>query len=189
MKLYHRIALTTAAATAASPALAAKGPFLSLGNTDFVVMVSFIIFIGVLFYFKVPSMILGMLDGRAQGISAEIEEAKKLQEDAKKLLADYERQQKDVQDQAARIVAQAKEDAQRAADQAKEDLEASIARRLIAAEEQIASAEAGAVKAVRDQAVSVAIAAARTVIAEQMTAADAGKMIDDSIAIVDAKLH
>lgn len=182
--------LTAAFATlAASPALAAKGPFVSLANTDFVVLVSFILFIAVLFYFKVPAMITGMLDTRAQGISSEIEEAKQLQEDAKKLLADYERQQKDVQDQAARIVAHAKEDAQRAADQAKEDLKLSIARRLAAAEDQIASAQAGAVKAVRDQAVTVAIAAARDVIAKQMTAADAGKLLDASIAEVDAKLH
>ncbi|MEP4196578.1 MAG: F0F1 ATP synthase subunit B [Aliishimia sp.] len=181
--------LTIAATALAGPALAASGPFVSLANTDFVVLISFILFVAALFYFKVPGMLTGMLDTRADGISSEIEEAKKLQEDAKKLLADYERQQKDVADQAARIVAQAKEDAQRAADQAKEDLKASIARRLAAAEDQITSAQASAVKDVRDQAVTVAIAAARDVIAKQMTAADAGRLIDDAIAEVDAKLH
>lgn len=44
---------------AASPALAASGPFFSLGNTDFVVLLGFIVFIAVLFYFKVPGMIGG----------------------------------------------------------------------------------------------------------------------------------
>ena len=54
--------------------------------------------------------------------------------------------------------------------QAKADLETSIARRLAAAEDQIASAEASAVKEVRDQAISIAVAAADQVIAKQMTA-------------------
>lgn len=189
MKFTQTLAVAATAALLAGPALAATGPFFSLDNTDFVVLIAFLIFVGVLFYFKVPGMITGMLDKRSEEISAEIEEARALQEDAKKLLADFERQQKDVQDQAARIVAQAKEDAEAAAAQAKKDLETSIARRLASAEDQIASAEAGAVKDVRDQAVSVAIAAAREVIAKQMTAADANKLIDDAIGQVDAKLH
>lgn len=189
MKARHTFALTVAATSLASPALAAKGPFFSLANTDFVVLIAFVIFVGVLFYFKVPGMITGMLDKRAQDISSEIDEARELQEDAKKLLADFERKQKDVQDQAARIVAQAKEDAELAAEQAKKDLATSITRRMAAAEDQIASAQASAIKDVRDQAVMVAVAAAREVIAKQMTAADAGKLIDDAITQVEAKLH
>ncbi len=185
----NRIALTGAATLMASPALAAKGPFFSLANTDFVVTIAFLLFISVLVYFKVPKIIGGLLDKRSEGIAAEIDEAKRLQEDAKKVLAEFERQQKDVADQASRIVAQAKEDAQRAADQAKEDLKTSIARRIAAAEDQIASAEASAIKDVRDQAIAVAVAASREVIAKQMGAAEQGKLIDDAIAEVDAKLH
>ena len=57
----------------ASPALAASGPFFSLGNTDFVVLVAFILFIGVLLYFKVPTLVGGMLDKRAEGIKSELD--------------------------------------------------------------------------------------------------------------------
>lgn len=184
------MALTVAAAgIAATPALAATGPFLSLANTDFVVLIAFVIFIGILVYFKVPEMITGLLDKRAADISSEIEEARKLQEDAKALLAKFERDHKDVQDQAARIVAQAREDAEQAAAQARKDLEVSIARRLATADDQIASARASAIKDVRDQAITVAVAAARAVIAKQMSTADAGKLIDDGISQVEAKLH
>ena len=63
------------------------------------------------------------------------------------------------------------------------------ARRMQAAEDRIASAEASAVREVRDSAVTISIAAARDVIAKQMNAAEANKLIDDGIAIVDAKLH
>ena len=188
MKLQTTL-FTLAATVLAGPALAAKGPFVSLGNTDFVVLIAFLLFIGVLLYLKVPGLLGGMLDKRAEGIAAEIEEAKSLQEEAKALLAEYERKQKEVQAQADRIVAQAKEEAQAAAEQAKEDLKSSIARRLAAAEEQIAAAEGSAVKEVRDQAISVAVAAAQDLIAKNMTAADGNKLIDEAIGMVDSKLH
>ncbi len=174
---------------AASPALAAKGPFFSLGNTDFVVLLGFVVFIAVLFYFKVPGMIGGALDNRAEGIKSELDEARALHEEARSLLASYERKQREVQTQADAIVAAAKEDAARAAEQAKVDLENSIARRLAAAQDQIASAEASAVKEVRDQAISVAVSAASAVLAKQMSAVQANKLIDASIADVGTKLH
>lgn len=184
-----RILATLAAVVMATPAFAASGPFFSLANTDFVVLLAFLLFIAVLVYFKVPGMLGGMLDKRADQIRSELDEAKSLREEAQALLASYERKQAEVQAQADRIVATAKSEASDAAEQAKVDLEASIARRLAAAEDQIASAEAGAVKEVRNKAVSIAVEAAREVIAGQMKAADANKMIDDAIATVEQKLH
>ena len=180
---------TLIALTAATPAFAASGPFFSLKNTDFIVLLAFILFILVLFYFKVPSLLGGMLDKRAEGIQSELDEARALREEAQTILASYERKQKEVQEQADRIVAQAKEEALAAAEQAKVDLQASIARRLTAVEDQIASAQASAVKEVRDQAITVAVAAADEVIAKGMTATDGNKLIDAAIAEVDAKLH
>jgi len=172
-----------------TPAYAAKGPFFSFANTDFVVLVGFIIFIAVLVYFNVPAMLGGLLDKRAEDIQTELDEARQLREEAQSLLASYERKQRDVKEQADRIVAHAKQEAEMAAEQAKADLKDAIARRLSAAESQIASAEASAVKEVRDRAAVVAVAAARDVVTAQMTAAKAGQMIDSAIAEVGAKLH
>jgi len=176
-------------AVLATPALAAEGAFFSLTNTDFIVLVGFITFIGILFYFNVPTMLMGMLDKRADDIQSELNEAKALREEAQTLLASFERKQKEVQEQADRIVAKAKEDAEAAAVQAKADLKDSIKRRLGAAEDQIASAQNAAVKEVRDSAITVAIGAAQDVIAKQATAASANKSIEDGIAEVAAKLH
>ncbi|MFM7442348.1 MAG: F0F1 ATP synthase subunit B, partial [Tabrizicola sp.] len=153
----------------ASPAMAASGPFFSLQNTNFVVLVAFIAFIGILVYMKVPAKLTGMLDARAATIKAELDEARSLREEAKSILATYERRQKEVQEQADRIVSAAKDEAMAAAAQAKEDLKASIARRLASATEQIASAEAAAIRQVREQAVAVAVAAAGDVLSKQMT--------------------
>jgi F-type H+-transporting ATPase subunit b len=181
-------------AVLASPVLAAsKNPFSTefwkLSNTDFIVSVAFLLFIGVLIYFKVPGMIAKMLDQRSTGIQSEIEEARALREEAQTLLASYERKQKEVQAQADRIVAQAKTDAEAAAAQARKDLAISIERRVAAAEDQIASAQASAVKEVRDTAATIAVQAARDVIAKQMTAEEGNALIDAAINEVNAKLH
>jgi F-type H+-transporting ATPase subunit b len=179
------------AAFLATPAFAAADgkPFFSLYNTDLVVAIGFVLFIGILVYFKVPGLIFGMLDRRAATIRAELDEARRLREEAQELRSSFERKKAEVKEQAERIIAKARADAEEASRQAKIDLEASIARRLRAAEDQITSAEASAVRAVRNQAVSVAVAAAGDVIAKNLSATDAASMIDDAIKVVEARLH
>jgi len=177
------------ASLAASPALAASGPFFSLRNTDFVVLIAFLVFIGVLVYFKVPGLLGGLLDKRAATIKSELDEARALREEAQAVLASYERKHKEVEEQAERIVATAKREAEAAAEEAKAKLAMSIDRRLKAAQDQIASAEPAAVREVRDRAVSVAVAAAGDVLSKQMKAADRNKLIDSAIGEVETKLH
>ncbi len=184
-----RLTATTAALLAPLPALAASGPFFSLGNSDFVVLIAFVVFVGVLVYFKVPGMIGGLLDKRAAAIRTELETARALRDEAKELLASYERKSREIKAQADRIVAAAREDAKAASAAAQEELKRNIARRLKAAEDQIAAAEGEAIRAVRDRAIAVAIAAAGDVLARQMTPEAAGAMIDESIRVVGAKLH
>lgn len=181
--------LVTILALTATPAMAASGPFFSLRNTDFVVTVSFLLFVGVLVYFKVPSLLGNMLDKRAAGIKSDLDEARALHDEARSILASYERKQKEVQEQAERIVETAKREAMAAAEQAKEDLKASITRRLAAAEDQISSAEAAAVREVRNSAVNIAVAAAGDLIAKQMSATEKNKLIDAAIGEVETKLH
>ena len=176
----------------ASPALAAEGGgevFFSLSNHELIVTIAFILFVGALVYFKVPGMVTGMLDRRAETIKAELEDARALREEAQSVLASYERKQKEVAVQAEHIVTHARKEAAAAAEVAKTDLQASIDRRLSAAGDQIQSAEAAAVKEVRDTAVTVAVAAARDLIAANISAADAGKLVDAAITDVEEKLH
>lgn len=175
---------------AANPAFASEeGPFFSLRNANFVILIAFLLFIGVLVKFKVPSLLGGLLDKRAASIKADLEEARSLREEAQSILASYERKAREVQVQADEIVVAAKRDAQAAAEQAKADLKTSIARRLKAAEDQIASAEASALKEVKDRAVQVAVAAAGEVLAKQMSAKDKSGMIDAAIAEVETRLN
>jgi F-type H+-transporting ATPase subunit b len=181
----------TAATLAAGPAFAASGDygFFSLRNSDFVVLIAFLVFLGILVYFGVPGQLGKMLDGRAEGIRKDLAEARALREEAQSLLASYERKQRDVQEQADRIVESARAEASRAAEQAKQDIAASIERRLTAAEEKIRTAQDAAVRDVRDRAIAVAIDVSREIIARQMTTERGDALIDQSIAEAQQKLH
>ncbi len=186
----RRFIAISAAAGAATPALAAGDyPFFSLYNTDMVVAISFVIFVAILWYFGVHTLITNWLDGRAEGIRKDLDEARKLREEAQALLASYERKQKEVEAQADRIVEKAKEEAAQSAREAQAELERSVARRMQAAEDQIASAEAAAIREIRNRAATIAVAAAGDVIAGQMTADSANKLIDQSIRDVEKRLH
>ncbi|MDP2086550.1 MAG: ATP F0F1 synthase subunit B [Gemmobacter sp.] len=174
---------------AAVPAHAATGPFFSLANTNFTVLIAFLIFIGVLVYFKVPGLLAGLLDKRAAKIQDDLETARRLREDAKTLVASYDRKLKEAKEQVERIVANAQIEAQAAAEAAKADLARSIARKMQAAEEQIAAAEAAVIREVRERAIAVAIAAAGDVLSKQITGDSAGALIDASIAEVGKRLN
>jgi F-type H+-transporting ATPase subunit b len=174
---------------AASPAFAATGPFFSLGNTNFVVLIAFLCFLGVLVYFGVPGKLTGMLDARATQIKAELNEARALREEAKTILASYERKQAEVREQADRIVATARDEAMAASKQAKLDLAQSITRRIAAAEEQMVASEKAVMKDVRDKAVAMAVSIAGDVLGKQMTAEASTTSIDAAIGQVEARFH
>ena len=181
---------TLALILAASPAFAASEyGFVSLHNTDFVVLLAFLVVMGILFYFRVPAMISGLLDSRAERIRAELAEARTLRGEAQQLIGSFCRKREEMEPQATRIVTEAQAEAQRAATQARNDAARAVERRIRSAEDQISAAQAKAISQVRDQAVAVAIAAARDVLAQQITPAQGQRLIDDSIAEVGAKLH
>lgn len=160
-----------------------------LNNTNIVVAIGFVIFVGVLLYFDVPKMLAAKLDERAVKIKADLEEARALRDEAQTLLASYERKQKEVAAQAEEIVAAARSEAERAAVVAKAEIAKSVERRLATATEQIAAAEKAAVRQIKDRAVSVAVAAAADAISRGMKPQDADALIEASIAEVGGKLH
>ncbi len=160
-----------------------------LYDTNVVVGIGFLIFVGVLVYFGVPGMLTSKLDARAARIKSDLEEARALREEAQSLLAGYERKQKEVKALADDIVAAARTEAEKASELAKADIRRSVARRLQTATDQIAAAERAAIRQIKDRAVGVAIAAAADVIGNSMQASDADALIDASIAEVGVRLH
>ena len=150
-------------------------------DATFWVGAAFVLFIGILVYLKVPGMLTGALDERAKKISNDLDQARELREEAQVLLATYQRKQRDALKEAEGIIAHAKEEAIREAEQAEKKLEEAIARRQQAALNKIALAEAQAENEVRDTAIEIAIAAATAVVAQQVRGDRADALVDTAI--------
>jgi F-type H+-transporting ATPase subunit b len=147
-------------------------------DATFWVGIAFLVFVGILFYFKVPGMLTDALDTRAQKISDDLDQARQLREEAQALLATYERKQRDALAEAGEIIAHAAEEAKREAEITAKNLEEAIARRQQSALDKIAMAEAQAEKEVRDTAIEIAITAATAVVAQQVQGDRADALID-----------
>ena len=154
----------------------------------FWVAVAFVIFAAFMLW-KVSDKITGALDDRSVGIKKELDDAAALREEAQALLASYQRKQRDALAEADDIVAQAKVEAERLAAEAEVALEAEIKRRTDMALEKITQAEAQVVQEVRNTAIDVAIAAAGSLIKENIDTSKAASLIDDSIGDIEGKLH
>ncbi|MEM9725205.1 MAG: ATP F0F1 synthase subunit B [Pseudomonadota bacterium] len=165
------------------------GGFLALDSTDTWVLAAFILFGLLLTYMGAPKAITGALDARAEGIRAQLAEARELREEAQRKLAEFERKHAEVARQAEEIVERAKKEANAAAEEAKAAIDQSVAQRLQAAEDQIAMAEADAVRAVRNVAIDAASEASHAVLKATILATDQSKLLDAAIKETGSKAH
>ena len=154
----------------------------------FWVSLAFIVFVAAV-YRPVSKMMGDALDGRAEKIRGELDEAVRLREEAQTLLAGYERQQNEALKEAEGILAHARDEAERQAVHAAEALEELIRRREAQAMDRIARAEEEATAGVRAAAVDVAIQATRKLLTSELDEARRAKLVDDAIGELDDKLH
>ncbi len=154
----------------------------------FWVALAFVVFVAAVFK-PVSRMMGAALDGRAEKIKQELEEAVRLHEEAQILLASYERRQNEALKEAEDILAHAKEEAERQARQAGEALEELIRRREAQAMDRIARAEEEATADVRNAAVELAIAATRKLISSELDEDHQQALIDEAIGELGDKLH
>jgi F-type H+-transporting ATPase subunit b len=157
-------------------------------NPEFFVSIAVIIGFAVIIW-KASPLVTGTLDSRATKIKTELDEARKLRDDAQRMLAEYQRKQRDALKEAEQIVALSRAEAERAAAQAAKDLEAALQRRQAQALEKIALEEAKATAEVRNTVVDVAVAAVRRMLAEELGAAQKSRLIDDAISELPKLLH
>lgn len=160
-----------------------------LSTPEFWVAASFVGFIGLILYFKVPDMVAKALDKRAEAIRHELDEARRLREEAQAILSEYQRKQRDADKEAESIISLAKTEAKALAKESREALAESIERRTRIAEAKIARAEEQAMSEVRAVAVETAIAAAEKLIEKKLTPAEAGKLVDNAISGLKGKLN
>ncbi|MFN0218745.1 MAG: F0F1 ATP synthase subunit B [Hyphomicrobium sp.] len=158
-------------------------------DPTFWVAVAFLLFLGLLVYYGVPAVVGKSLDARADAIRAELDEAKRLREDAQALLADYQKKAREAELEAQSIIDQAKREAEELAAESRKALAESIERRSKLAEDKIARAEARALSEVRATAASTALAAAEKLISERIGGQAGAALIEQSISDLKGKLN
>jgi F-type H+-transporting ATPase subunit b len=166
--------------------------FLAVGfalDASFYALIALILFLGIVLWAGAHKKAGAALDARAAQIDKDINDARKLREEAEALLAEYKQKKLDAEKEAAGIIAQAKSDAAAYAEDASKKLGDALTRRTKQAESKIAQAEAAAVKEVRAAATDRAIDAASRLIAEGAKGKGGAKLIAESIAAVKARLN
>jgi F-type H+-transporting ATPase subunit b len=158
-------------------------------HAEFWVLIAFILFVAVLVWKGVPGLITGMLDARAAAIRTELDEARRLREEAQQLLADYQRKAREAEEEAKTIIEQAQREAQALAAETRKSLAEQVERRTKAAEEKIGRAEAQAVSEVRAAAVDLAVAASERILKERVQGPAANALTDASIRDLGKKLN
>jgi F-type H+-transporting ATPase subunit b len=160
-----------------------------LDDAETWVALAFVVFLGLLGYLGVHRIVAKSLDDRAARIKAELDEARKIKDEAVQLLAEYQRKRHAAEDEAQNIIAGAKAEAERLAAEAKVRIEDFVARRTKMAETKIAQAEAQAAADVRSAAAEAAIAAAEKILSAETKGKLAGELIAKGIDEVRKKLN
>jgi len=158
-------------------------------EAEFWVAVAFVIFMGVLGYFRVHKLLLKSIDDRRERIKAEFDEARRLKAEAEALLATYRRKQQEAEHEAQAIVAGARTEAERLAAEAEAKIEEFVVRRTKMAENKIAQAEAQALADVRSAAAEVAVAAAKTILTRTVKDKVADNLLAKGIEDFKGKLN
>lgn len=157
-------------------------------SPTFWVAVAFAIFVAFIVWRRVPAMVAKALDGRAEKIKRELDDAKKLRDEAERLLAEYKKKHAEAANEADAILKQAAEEAKLFAREAEKRLAAALERLSKATGEKIAQAEANAVKEVRAAAVESAVKAAEAVLGERLKAGRNQGLLDEAIEDLDQRL-
>lgn len=160
-----------------------------LHSAEFWVAVAFVIFWGILFYNGVPGKVMNQLDSRGKRIGDELAEAKRLRQDAERLLKEYESKRAAAEREAADIVSNARDEAERLAREAQEKMADFVKRRTATAEAKIAQAEAQASAEVRAAAIDAAVKASERVLRGELSGTAAESMVTKSLGDVRAKLQ
>jgi F-type H+-transporting ATPase subunit b len=158
-------------------------------EAEFWVAIAFVVLMGVFVYVGVHRTVITALDHRAERIKAELDDARRLKDEAAKLLAEYQTRRASAEREAEEIISGAKADAERIAAEAKTKMEDFVTRRTKTAESKIALAEAQALADVRAAAANAAVAAASTILSQSVKGSVADDLLAKGIAEVKAKLN
>jgi F-type H+-transporting ATPase subunit b len=157
-------------------------------EAEFWVGTAFVIFLILIWHAGAHKSIASGLDEHSKRASRELEEARRLKEEATALLAEYQKKKREAESEAQAIVAQAKVEAEEIAAEAKTRMEEFVARRTKMAESKIAQAEVQALADVRAAAAEAAVKASEKVLADTVKGKVANDLLTTAIRDVKTRL-
>ena len=153
------------------------------------VAIAFVILFVLFAYLGIHRTVLKALDHRSERIKSELDDARRIKDEAAKLLAEYKARGASAEREAEEIIANAKAEAERIAAEAKTKMEDFVARRTKTAESKIALAEAQALADVRAAAANAAVTAASTILSQSVKGSVADDLLAKGVDEVRAKLN
>lgn len=146
------------------------------------VSIAMAVFIAILLWKKVPSLITRGLDNQIAAIRTRLEEAKQLRAEAEALRDEYAKKIAGAEAEAAAMIAHADEEAKGVLAKAEEDAKDLTKRRAKMAEDKIAAAERAALSEIRAKTAEAATKAAAAIIAQKHDAGADKALVDKTIA-------
>ena len=142
-------------------------------DATFLVAVSFIIFIGILIYFKIPQMVNEQLNKMIFDIKNEIEESEKLRTESKTLLENALNKLDVASSENKKIIDQVKKDSEKFIIEMNEKFHKSSEIKKTLAKTKISQMKEAALKDIKDTSVKIAIASVKKIIS---TSVDKSKL-------------
>ena len=145
------------------------------------VFIAFIIFISITIYLKVPNMVTKLLDEQISKIKNDLDDARKLKEDANSLLAEYERKIESANKEAENIINQANNNAKLYEESSNKKIEEFISRSEKQSIEKIEQAQKTAIKKINEEIVNKSVEVAEKIISKNMNDQNNNKLFESSI--------
>jgi F-type H+-transporting ATPase subunit b len=162
-------------------------PLFDPQNAEFWILIAIVVFFVVLWRAKAPAMAAKALDDAAAKVRTQLDEARRLREEAQALLAQIHTRRLETERTAAELLRNAQADAERMRTDAAAKLEEDIKRRAQMAERKIALAEAQAANEVKAAAADLASQAAEAVFAARIAGATSDPLIDAGLSRLAAR--
>ena len=150
-------------------------------DATFWVFVSFVIFIGALIYFKIPSKVIDTLNENINSIKNQVDNAEKLKEESKNILSDYEKKLSNAKAEIKSMIDQATEDADKHVLKTNEEFHNQIENRKKNTEERIKQMKNQAIKDIKNTSVNIAIQSVEALLKNSLDKNKLNKVFENSI--------
>jgi len=150
-------------------------------DATFWVTISFLIFLAILIYFRIPQKVMEVLEQNISNIKNQINEAEKLKEDAKNILIEHEEKISNSKNEVRKLISKASEDAEKNVIKTNERFHNFMENRKKSAEERIRQLKNQAEKDIKNAAVKIAIESVEKLVKNSLDKSKLDKIYSSSI--------